>query len=78
MRALGVSVLGLFCGLFVGFLTTEVIAVIALGSDGQLPDSMPLTLLLGYLTPVFAIAGIVVALLVDSRIRRRGGDGRAS
>jgi hypothetical protein len=71
MRKLGVAFIGLISGLLVGFLIHEVIARIAMSGSGQLPDSLPLALLLGFLTPALAIVGTVVALVVDGRIRRR-------
>jgi hypothetical protein len=71
MRKLGVAALGLFGGLLTGYLLIEVIARIVLGSDGQVPDSLPLALLLGYLTPVLAIVGVVIALVIDGRMRHR-------
>jgi hypothetical protein len=71
MRRFGVATLGFFSGLLSGFLLIEVIARIALGSDGQMPDSLPLALLLGYLTPVLAIVGVVVAVVIDGRIRHQ-------
>jgi Family of unknown function (DUF5957) len=71
MRKLGVAFIGLIGGLLVGFLIHEVIARIAMSGSGQLPDSLPLALLLGFLTPALAIVGTVVALVIDGRIRRR-------
>ena len=71
MRRLGVAVLGLFSGLLTGFLLIEVIARISLGSSGQVPDSLPLGLLLGYLTPVLATLGVVLALVIDGRMRHQ-------
>ncbi len=71
MRKLGVAALGLFGGLLIGFLLTEVIARIAVGGTGQLSDSLPLALLLGLLTPLLAIVGVVVALVIDGRMRLR-------
>jgi hypothetical protein len=71
MRRLGVAALGLIGGLLTGLLLIEVIARIALGSVGQVPDSLPLGLLLGSLTPVLAIVGVVVALVIDVRMRHR-------
>jgi hypothetical protein len=71
MRKIGVAILGLFGGLLTGFLLLEVIARIVLGNDGQVPDSLPLALLLGYLTPVLAIVGVVIALVIDGRLRHR-------
>jgi hypothetical protein len=71
MRRLGVAVLGFLSGLLTGFLLVEVIALITIGSDGQVPDSLPLALLLGYLTPVLAILGVVLALVIDGRMRHQ-------
>jgi hypothetical protein len=34
-------------------------------------DSLPLGLLLGYLTPVLAILGVVLALVIDGRMRHQ-------
>ena len=71
MRKLGVAFIGLITGLLVGFLFTDVIARIAMSGSGQLPDSLPLALLLGFLSPALAIAGTVLALVIDSRMQRR-------
>lgn len=71
MRKLGVAFIGLISGLLVGLLTHEVIARIAMSGSGQLPDSLPLALLLGFLTPALAVVGTVVALVIDGRIRHR-------
>ena len=71
MRKLGVALIGLIGGSLVGFLLTEVIARIAMSDTGLLPDSLLLQLLLGFLSPILAIVGIVVALVVYGRSRRR-------
>jgi hypothetical protein len=75
MIRLGVTVLGLLGGLLIGFLLTETIAIIAVFGvgSGQLPDSLLLALLLRSLTPVLALAGVVLALAIGSRTR--GPDG---
>lgn len=70
MRKLGIAI-GLFGGLLVGFVAHEIIAGVALSGTGQFPDSLPLALLVGYLTPVLGIVGVVVALAIDSRAGRR-------
>jgi hypothetical protein len=73
MRKFGVAILGLLAGVIVGFGLTELIAGIALGANGGMIDGafpLPLALLLGYLTPVLAIVGVVVALGIDGRSRR--------
>ena len=71
MRKLGVAFIGLIAGLLVGFLLTDVIARIAMSGSGQLPDSLLLALVLGFLSPSPAIVGTVVALISDGRRRRR-------
>lgn len=71
MRKLGVAFIGLISALLVGFLIHEVIARIAMSGSGQLPDSLPLALLLGFLSPALAIVGTVLALVIDVRMQRR-------
>ncbi len=71
MRWLGIAILGLFSGLLIGFVAHEIIARIAISGTGQFPDSLPLALLVGYLTPALGIAGVVVALVIDSRAGHR-------
>jgi hypothetical protein len=71
MRKLGVTFIGFIGGLLVGFLLTDIIAGIAMSGSGQLPDSLPQALLLGFLSPALAIVGTVVALVIDGRIRHR-------
>ncbi|MGH3728725.1 MAG: hypothetical protein ACRDTU_08215 [Micromonosporaceae bacterium] len=73
MRAPGVGILGLFCGLLAGFMVTEIVAVSVMGPGGQLPESLPLMIVLGWISPVMAVVGVVVALLIDGRIRSRNG-----
>ncbi|WP_020673757.1 DUF5957 family protein [Amycolatopsis nigrescens] len=70
MRQLGISILGLFSGLLVGFLITEAIARPMLADGGQIPDSVPLGLLLGFGPPILAIVGILVALRIDRKLQR--------
>jgi hypothetical protein len=71
MRNLGVAFIGLITGLLVGFLFTDVIARVAMSGSEQLPDSLPLALLLGFLSPALAIVGTVLALVIDGRMQRR-------
>jgi hypothetical protein len=71
MRNLGVALIGLISGLLVGFLFTDVIARVAMSGSGQLPDSLPLALLLGFLSPALAIVGTVLALVIDGMMQRR-------
>ncbi len=71
MRKLGVAFIGLIGGLLVSFLVLFLVHVVIVSGSGQLPESLPLALLLGFLSPALAIVGIVVALVIDGRIRRR-------
>ncbi|WP_232664911.1 DUF5957 family protein [Pseudonocardia sp. TRM90224] len=71
MRTLGIAVLGLFSGLLLGFVLTDVIAVAAGAASGKLPDSLWLLLLLGWLTPGCAVVGVVVAITIDRKRRAR-------
>lgn len=68
MRKLGVGILGLFAGLLVGFLITEMIARPLVAAGGFVP-SVPLGLLLGFLPPVLAVVGVGVALRVDRSVQ---------
>lgn len=72
MRNLGVGVIGLFSGLLVGLLITELIArpLVAASDQGSIGSSVPLALLLGFAPPVLAVVGVVVALRVDRAVRR--------
>jgi hypothetical protein len=63
--------LGLVCGLLPGLLAQEVIARIATFGGGQISDSLPLALVLGFLAPALAIVGAGVALVIDGGMRRR-------
>ena len=71
MRKLGVAFIGLISDLLVGFLFTDIIARVAMSGSGQLPDPLPLALLLGFLSPALAIVGTVLALVIDGRMQRR-------
>ncbi|MEJ3654393.1 DUF5957 family protein [Actinomycetes bacterium KLBMP 9759] len=71
MRMLGIAVLGLFSGLLLGFFLTEVVAVAAGAASGRLPDAPWLLLLLGWLTPGCAVAGVLVAITIDRKRRAR-------
>ncbi len=73
MRTLGVAVLGLFSGLLLGFLITEVVAVAAGAAAGGLPDSPLLLTALAWITPLAAAAGVAAALGIDRRRRHREG-----
>lgn len=70
MRKLGVGILGLFAGLLAGLLVTEIVARIAMAGRDQLPESLPLAILLGFAPPTLAVVGVVVGLVIDSQVRR--------
>ena len=56
MRKLGVAFIGLISGLLVGLLFADVIARVAMSGSEQLPDSLPLALLLGFLSPLWPLS----------------------
>lgn len=70
-RRFGIAVLGLLIGALAGFILHEVVGVIVLSVTGSL-ESMGLNMLLAYLTPASAIAGLLLALRIDTVRRRRG------
>lgn len=71
MRTIGIAALGLVGGVLLGLIVQDVLARLLL-DDGVFPDSLPLALLVGFLTPALAVVGIVVALVLDARRARRG------
>ena len=73
MRKVMVGLVGLLAGLLVGFVAHELLAR-ALTEDGAFPDSTPLAILVGFLTPVGAVAGFVAALAVDHRLVKRNSE----
>jgi hypothetical protein len=71
MRTLGVTILGLFIGLAVGFLIfSELIGRIAVSSGNGTVEA-PWTFVIGFGPQVLAIAGAVLAVTIDNR-RRKG------
>jgi hypothetical protein len=72
MRRLGAGIAGFLGGLVAGFIVVEIITRTVVEEPGQLADSIPLALLVGFTTPVLAIAGVVVALAIEGRSHRRG------
>jgi hypothetical protein len=74
MRKLGIGFLGLLGGFLLGFIIHDILARVLL-DDGMFPDSLPLALLVGFLTPTLAVVGVVVALAIDNRHTRRRGEG---
>lgn len=79
MRKLGIGILGLFSGLLLGLLISEVVSRIALSGGGDISGNLPLTLFLGLIWPAMGLLGIGVALLVDRRTQlRSAGDSESS
>lgn len=74
MRRLGFGFLGLLGGFLCGFIIHDVLTRVLL-DDGMFPDSLPLALVVGFLTPALAVIGAVVALVIDNRHTRRRGAG---
>lgn len=70
-RRFGIALLGLVIGALAGFILHEIVGVIMLSVIGSV-DSIGLSMLLAYLTPATAIAGLLIALRIDT-VRRRGG-----
>ena len=71
MRRLGVGIVGLLGGLIAGFIVVEIVTRTAVDDPNRLADSLPSALLVGFTTPVLAIVGVLVALAIDNRTRRR-------
>ena len=69
MRKLGIAVLGLFSGLLVGLLISEVVSRIALSGNADIGDNLPLALFLGLIWPVMGVVGVLVALWIDGRLQ---------
>jgi hypothetical protein len=70
MRTLGVTILGLFAGLAIGFLLfSEVVGRIAVAAgDGKV--EAPWTFVIGFGPQVLAVVGAVLAVKIDTRRRR--------
>lgn len=69
MRTIGIAALGLAGGILAGLVVQDVLARLLL-DDGVFPNSLPLALLVGFLTPAAAVTGVVLALLLDRRRAR--------
>lgn len=67
MRKFGIALLGLLGGIIAGFLVAEIVARIAIGDSVAFPDSLPLALAVGCITPSMAVVGVVAALVLDGR-----------
>ena len=71
MRKLGIGITGLIGGLIVAFVAIELIVTTAVEEPSQLADSPGLAVLVGLTTPVLAFAGVLLALAIHGRLRRR-------
>lgn len=71
MRTLGVTILGLFAGLAIGFLLfSELVGRIVVGAgDGQV--EAPWTFIIGFGPQVLAVVGAVLVVKIDSRRREK-------
>lgn len=68
-RSVGIGILGLVGGVLLALIVQDVLAT-AFVSDGTVPSA--LSAVLGFLMPVFAILGVIVAILVDNwNVKRR-------
>lgn len=74
MRKLGIGIGGLLSGFLAGLIVHDVLARVLL-DEGMFPDSLPLALLVGFLTSALAIVGVVGGLAIDDRRTRRRGAG---
>lgn len=69
-RRFGIAMLGLVVGAVAGFILHEVVAVVVLSITGSL-DSIGFGMVVAYLTPTAAIAGLLVALRIDTARRHK-------
>lgn len=70
LRTAGVGLAGLLGGGLVGLLVLDVIGATVLRGD-VLTGSLPLALAVGFLVPLLAVVGVVVALVADRLTRNR-------
>ncbi|HEY6737933.1 MAG TPA: hypothetical protein VI076_03720 [Actinopolymorphaceae bacterium] len=71
MRAVGLAVLGLFVGVIFGFILTEIVARIMIGDGGIENISTSGAMTLGLITPVTAVVGAIVGVVVDQLAKRK-------
>ncbi len=64
MRKIGIGALGLVGGLLLALVVQDLLAVTFV-RDGTIP--LALGIVLGFLMPVLAVLGAIVALLIDGR-----------
>lgn len=74
MRKIGIGALGFVGGLLLALVVQDLLAV-AFVRDGAMP--LVLGLVLGFLIPVLAVLGAVVALLIDGRAASRRSGARS-
>ncbi|MQA12500.1 MAG: hypothetical protein GEU98_29055 [Pseudonocardiaceae bacterium] len=72
MRTVGVAILGIFLGLVVGFLVFSELIGRMVAADGAV--EAPWTFVIGFGPQICAAAGGVIAVVIDSRLRRRTGN----
>lgn len=71
MRTLGVAILGLFLGLGLGFVVFNQIVSRIVVSSGSM--EAPWTYVVGFGPQALAALGLVLAVVIDNRYRKRGG-----
>ncbi|WP_043537142.1 DUF5957 family protein [Saccharomonospora cyanea] len=69
MRTLGVAVLGVFAGLAVGFALFSELVGRLVADDGVV--EAPWTFVIGFGPQLSAVVGGVVAVVLDTKLRRR-------
>lgn len=75
-RAIGIGALGMLGGVFAATLIPDALGIAYVLLGGEFP--IEVAVVLGSFLPVIAVAGAVVALLVDRRVRARRGSGGAA
>lgn len=70
MRTIGVAVLGLFSGAFVGVALTDLATRVFVSGNGS-SDSADAAYTIGVAPPVFALFGSVVAIAIDWHLRHK-------
>lgn len=71
-RSAGIGALGLVGGVLLALIVQDILATL-LVRDGTIPTG--LTVVFGFLMPVFAILGAVIAVLIYNRIAKRQSEG---
>lgn len=68
-RSIGIGALGLMAGLFAAFVLQDVLGMVFVLNGGSFP--LGIAAVIGSFMPMFAVAGVVVALLIDRKARAR-------